>query len=73
MHMHMLLKAVVLLIINDNKTKTSLLIIAVLLLINTAIAFAEPIPAKPGTNTYVFDYAGLITGADEQEIKRQLN
>jgi uncharacterized protein len=57
-------------IINDNKTKTSLLIIAVLLLINTAIAFAEPIPAKPGTNTYVFDYAGLITGADEQEIKK---
>ena len=53
-------------IINDNKTKTSLLIIAVLLLINTAIAFAEPIPAKPGTNL-CFDYAGLITGADEQE------
>jgi uncharacterized protein len=31
---------------------------------------AEPIPQKPHTNLYVFDYANLIESQDEQEIQK---
>jgi uncharacterized protein len=52
--------------------KTGLLIAAVLfvLLANTGIACAEPVPARPFENIYVFDYAGLIDDADEQQMRK---
>ncbi|NLZ51914.1 MAG: TPM domain-containing protein [Thermoanaerobacteraceae bacterium] len=33
-------------------------------------ALAEPIPPKPHTNLYVFDYADLIESQDEQEMQK---
>lgn len=41
-----------------------------LMLINSGFASAEPVPAKPDTNIYVFDYADLIDEADKLEMQK---
>jgi uncharacterized protein len=50
-----------------------LLLIAILFLnfvLFSGIIKAEPIPSKPDSNVYVFDYANLINESDEQEMKK---
>nr|WP_303873781.1 TPM domain-containing protein [Tepidanaerobacter acetatoxydans] len=41
-----------------------------IMLINSGFASAEPVPAKPDTNIYVFDYADLIDEADKLEMQK---
>ena len=56
------------------KTKPLSFVVAVLvfslMLINSGFASAEPVPAKPDTNIYVFDYANLIDEADKLEMQK---
>lgn len=45
-----------------------MLAIAIMFL-NTPLAVAQSIPPKPNTNTIIFDYAGLISDEESQEIQ----
>ena len=58
---------------NYKSIKIMLLLIAILFLnfvLFSGIIKAEPIPSKPDSNVYVFDYANLINESDEQEMKK---
>jgi len=55
------------------KSKKNLLILSViafsLVMFFSQYVLAEPIPQKPNTNLYVFDYANLIESQDEREMQ----
>jgi len=46
------------------------LIVFILSMLFPQNVLAEPIPSKPSTNIYVFDYADLIDSQDEQEMRK---
>ena len=54
------------------KTKLLLLFIALTAFITIfgSLAIAQSIPSKPGTNTIVFDYAGMVSKEDALEMQR---
>ncbi len=52
------------------KLSVFLLITMTLTLACGFLVFAQVIPVKPATNTFVFDYAGMVNKSDIQEMQR---
>ncbi len=52
--------------------KMTMLILATIILISAwgCLVFAQSVPAKPAANTVVFDYAGMVTNNDIQEMQK---